>query len=128
IVLGAQHADAQSKYGQDFEKTNIIDVSSLEKKMKGKKEMSNVVVTGELSQVCQAEGCWVKLKNENGEDVLVKFKDHAFLVPKDLTGTVVVNGTATKKVISVKERKHMAEDAGASQSDIDAITEPKEEL
>lgn len=124
----ALSAGAQSKYGKEFKTENAIEVNTLEKKMKGKTEMDNVVVVGELSKVCQAEGCWVKLKNEGGEDVLVKFKDHAFLVPKDLTGTVVVTGRATKKVISVKERKHMAEDAGASASDIEMITEPKEEL
>ena len=51
------------------------------------------------------------------------------MVPLALVGkTVVVEGSAEKKVTSVKELKHFAEDAKKPQSEIDAITKPKEEV
>lgn len=116
-------------YGKNFDAEKAQDVASLSTSMGDKKSVENVVVKGPISQVCQAEGCWVKLKNSAGTDVMIKFKDHAFLVPKDIAGkSAVVNGTATKKLVSVAEQRHLAEDAGASKDDIAKITKEKEEL
>jgi hypothetical protein len=116
-------------YGKEFSTAKATKPEDLSKTMGGKTTMENVVLEGTIAQVCQAEGCWLKLKNTAGQDILIKFKDHAFLVPKDIAGkTAVINGTAVKKVVSVEEQKHMAEDAGSSPSDIAAITAPKEEL
>lgn len=127
ITLPAFAGD--KSYGKKFDSKKAEAVSRLSEKMGDKTTLEPVVLKGEISQVCQAEGCWIKLKNEKGADVLVKFKDHAFLVPKDIAGRqAVVNGSAVKKVISVEERRHMAEDAGASEEEIAKITEPKEEL
>ena len=71
----------------------------------------------------------MKLKNENGADVFVKFKDHEFVIPKDRAGrAAIVSGIAKKKTISVDDQKHYAEDAGASEAEIAKITQPKEEL
>ena len=56
-------------------------------------------------------------------------KDHAFLVPVDMNGKeIVVDGTASMKVTSVKELQHYAEDAGKTKEEIAAITEPKKEI
>lgn len=125
-------ADAKKKgklYGQTFTETGAMEASQLSTKMGASTNMPNVAVKGKIAQVCQAEGCWIKLKNEAGEDVFVKFKDHAFLVPKDLGGKqAIVYGTAVKKNVSVDERRHLAEDAGASKEDIAAINESREEL
>lgn len=125
-------ADAKKKgklYGQTFSETGVMEASQLSTKMGSSNSLPNVAVKGKIAQVCQAEGCWIKLKNEAGEDVFVKFKDHAFLVPKNLAGKkAVVYGTAVKKTVSVDERRHLAEDAGASKEDMAAITEPREEL
>jgi hypothetical protein len=47
-------------------------------------------------------------------------------VPTALAGkTVVLNGKAEKKLVSVDELKHFAEDAKKSQQEIDAITQPE---
>ena len=130
-VLNNDKATAQERtpYGKEFTIENVMTINSFKEAIADKKELKNVKLEGRISQVCQAEGCWMKLKNENGEDILVKFKDHSFLIPKDLAGhATVVHGDATRKVVSVKERKHMAEDAGASAEEIAKITEPKEEL
>lgn len=61
--------------------------------------------------------------------MLIKMKDHAFLVPLSLNGkTIVVNGTATFKETSVEMQRHYAEDAGKTKEEIAAITEPKKEI
>lgn len=116
-------------YGKEFSTAKAIKPEALSTSMGDKTTMENIVVEGTISQVCQAEGCWLKLKNAAGQDIMIKFKDHAFLVPKDIAGkTAVINGTAMKKVVSIEEQRHLAEDAGASPSDMAAITQPKEEL
>jgi hypothetical protein len=122
-------AQKPKSYGKAFKSSSVKTPQTLLQSLNGKTAINNVAVEGEISQVCQAEGCWMKLKNASGEDIMVKFKDHSFFVPKDIAGkTAIVYGNASKKSISVEERKHMAEDAGAGQADIDAITEPKDEI
>ena len=87
------------------------------------------LVKAKVGEVCQAEGCWMKLKNPEGQDIFVKFKDHAFLIPKDLAGhSAVVYGTAIRKTVSVEDQRHYAEDAGKTKEELAAITEPKVEL
>lgn len=86
---------------------------------------------GKVSKVCQQKGCWMTISPEGGSDpvFMVKFKDYGFFVPKDISGeTVVLQGKAFRQVTDVETLRHFAEDAGKSQSEIDAITEPKEEL
>jgi hypothetical protein len=78
--------------------------------------------------VCTKEGCWLKLETAQGK-MMVKMKDHAFLVPVDINGKeVIVDGTAKMKVTSVKELQHYAEDAGKTKEEIAAIKEPKKEI
>jgi len=61
--------------------------------------------------------------------MLIKMKDHAFLVPLSMNGkTIVADGTVTLKETSVEMLKHYAEDAGKSKAEIDAIKEPKKEI
>jgi len=86
-------------------------------------------VTGTVTGVCQAKGCWMTLDTGNGNCMMVTFKDYGFFVPKDITGkSVVIDGKAEIRTVSVDEQRHLAADAGKSQAEIDKITEPKEEL
>ena len=49
-------------------------------------------------------------------------------MPMDAAGkTAVIEGVATYEEIPVKMLKHLAEDAGKTQEEIDAIKEPKKE-
>tara|TARA_R110002051_G_scaffold287288_1_gene349974 strand:- start:1863 stop:2366 length:504 start_codon:yes stop_codon:yes gene_type:complete len=79
-----------------------------------------------VTDVCQAKGCWMKLKLEDGSEAMVKFKDYEFFMPKDISGKeVIVNGLAFIEEMSVDEQKHYAEDGGESEEAIAAITTPK---
>ncbi len=68
----------------------------------------------------------MKLKLEDGSQMMVRFKDYGFFVPKDIAGKeVVIHGKAFVKETSVDEQRHYAEDSGKSDKEIAAITEAK---
>ena len=87
-------------------------------------------VVGQVSGVCQVKGCWMTIASEEGgEEMMVQFKDYGFFVPKDIAGRkVVMQGYAFREVTHVDELRHYDEDEGKSKEEIEAITEPKEEL
>jgi hypothetical protein len=86
-------------------------------------------VKGTVAEVCAAEGCWLRLKRADGTTMMVRAKDHSFVVPTSLVGkTVVVEGTATVKEISEELRKHYAEDAGKSKKEIAKIKGPEKDV
>jgi Domain of unknown function (DUF4920) len=92
------------------------------------KTSADVKVKGKVVEVCKSEGCWIRMETASGP-MLVKMKDHAFMVPLALNGkTIVADGTAELKETSVDMLKHYAEDAGKSKAEIDAITAPKKEI
>ena len=114
-------------YGAGTTADGSVPVADLEKKMVNNKFEGKV--TGKVIEVCQEKGCWMKLEKANGQTVMVKFKDYAFFMPKDIVGKeVVVDGEATVKETSVKQLQHYAKDAGKSEEEIKKITAPKKEL
>lgn len=118
-------------YGKDVDNKvskNAISVKNLNKKLTKENKIEQVAVKGTVTEVCPKKGCWIKMKSDDGKDFFVKMKDYAFFVPEALVGkTVVLEGKAESKVTSVNELKHYAEDAKKSQTEIDAIKEPKTE-
>lgn len=94
----------------------------------GEKTTADVKVKGTVTEVCKAEGCWIRMQTASGT-MLIKMKDHSFTVPLALNGkTIVADGTAELKETSVEMLKHYAEDAGKSKAEIEAITVPKKEI
>jgi hypothetical protein len=92
------------------------------------KSSVEVKVKGKVVDVCKAEGCWLKMQTSGGP-MMIKMKDHAFLVPLIMNGkTIVAQGLATFKETSVDMLKHYAEDAGKTKEEIAKITEPKKEI
>ena len=92
------------------------------------KTTADVKVKGVVTEVCKAEGCWIRMQTANGT-LLIKMKDHSFSVPLALNGkTIVADGTVELKETSIEMLKHYAEDAGKSKAEIDAITAPKKEM
>lgn len=85
-----------------------------------------VKMTSKVNSVCQTKGCWMRLDLGNEEEVMVKFKDYGFFMPKNIAGQeVVIDGTAFVDEMTVEEQKHYAQDAGKSEEEIAAITTPK---
>jgi hypothetical protein len=57
-----------------------------------------VQVTGTVSQYCKGEGCWLTLKNNDGEDLYVEVKDKAYVLPHNIE-----NKKATAMGVAVKD-------------------------
>lgn len=88
-----------------------------------------VKLSGTVTAACQTKGCWMTLKNPQGDDLRVTFKDYAFFVPKDCAGkTAIIDGIARIETTSVADLKEYAKDDKKTQAEIDAITEPLNEM
>ena len=107
-------------YGKVSEQGTAVAVDKLESNLKENKYEGKI--SGKVKEVCQAEGCWIRLEKADGSTMMVRAKDHAFVMPTDLVGkSVVVEGAAEVKEVSEAMRKHYAEDAGKSQKEIKKI-------
>lgn len=79
-----------------------------------------------VTDVCKSKGCWMKLQLGQEKEVMVKFKDYGFFMPKDIEGEeVVVNGLAFVEEMSVADQRHFAEDGGKTKEEIAKIIHPK---
>lgn len=130
IEVMAQIAPANpgTTYGISINDKAAITVQTLSKSLLEKEEFSGKI-KGKVIDVCDKKGCWLKLANELGGEIMVKFADYGFFVPTDIKGKVIVlDGVAKKEVTPVSKLQHYAEDAGKSAEEIAKITEPKEEI
>lgn len=118
-------------FGESIDETGALTYAELILQLQDKMELKDIKLTGTVSEVCQVKGCWMNIQPDTGDGmpVFVQFKDYAFAMPKDITGRkVVIYGKAFYEMTSVEDLRHYAEDEGASQAEIDAITEPKTKL
>ncbi len=121
-------ADKGSVFGVSVSEEGALSADSLAENLIQAGQTREVKLIGKVTEVCKAEGCWVRVETKTGS-MLVKMKDHAFLVPVALEGkTIVADGVATFKETSVEQLKHFAEDGGKSQKEIEKIVEPKKEI
>jgi hypothetical protein len=118
-----------SNYGEAITPEGAVEMQALLAQLEGQDSLA-IKMTGAIEQTCSKMGCWMTVDMGNGETMRVTFKDYGFFVPKEgMEGKeVVFEGVAKRKVTDVDMLKHFAEDAGKSQEEIDAITEPKVEL
>jgi hypothetical protein len=118
-------------FGETIDESGAITLAELLASMPAEVDSLNAKVKVYVSSVCQKKGCWMDVTagEESAQVVKVTFKDYGFFVPLDFDGKeAIVEGTAYRQVTSVEELRHMAEDALASEDEILAITEPKEEI
>ena len=127
-LITASTAFGQTTYGAKTTADGAIPASSIAEKMKGLDSLA-VKVTGTVTDVCQKKGCWLMVDIGRGKMMRVKLKDHAFSVPKNISGkTVVLDGRAYNSTTSVAQLRHYAKDAGKSKAEIKKITEPEVNL
>lgn len=83
-----------------------------------------VTVEGTITEVCPTKGCWMNI-SDGTATARVKFKDYAFFVPRNAAGRrVVLHGWGERTLLDVEWARHIAEDAGKSRAEIEAITKP----
>ena len=104
---------------------SIAYVSEIYSSME-KKELKDLKFEAKVNSVCKVKGCWMNLDLENGQEIMVNFKDYSFFVPKDIEGKkVIVDGKASIEILSVKQLQHYAYDAGKTDEEIKKIVDPK---
>lgn len=112
-------------FGDSINEEGVVEISNLLAMMDGQDSVK-VKLSGVVNSSCQKKGCWMKMDMGNGEEMRVSFRDYGFFVPTNLGGeSAVIEGIAFIDTIDVPFLKHLAEDAGKSQEEIDAITEPE---
>ena len=137
ILLSAITAFAQNKEKTPAAKGVVYGVVSEEKDAVAPDEIKDKLVNDQfegqvkakVTEVCKAEGCWIKVQRKDGTSMMVRARDHAFLMPENIVGkTVLIEGNATVKEVSEEMRKHYAEDAGKSQKEIATIKGPEKDV
>ena len=112
-------------FGAKITEKGAMNPADFIKSMEGKDEIT-AKLEARIITCCKKKGCWMDLDLENGESMKVRFKDYEFFVPKDADGrTAVVEGVAKIETVDVETLRHYAEDAGKSEEEIAAITEPQ---
>ena len=97
-------------------------------------EGERVRVRGVITEVCKTSGCWMRVGEsaEAEQAMFVMFTCDAEgnrLIPLEAAGQVgEVEGMVSVETTSVEDARHFAEDAGATDAEIAAITEPRTEV
>lgn len=124
-------AAKMTSFGEEIAPDGALSYTELKVKMDQSEQDSMAVkFTGTVQEVCQAKGCWMTITSdeEGAEPIVVRFKDYGFFMPKDIAGRkVIMEGTAFTEETPVEDLRHYAMDAGKSEEEIEAITEPKQE-
>lgn len=130
LILLAVGANAQDKEKVPAAKGVVYGAVSADEKAIAAEDIKNKLVEnqfegqikGKVVEVCKAEGCWIKVERKDGSPMMVRVKNHAFLMPESIVGkTVLIEGNATVKETTEEMRKHYAEDAGKSKEEIAKI-------
>ncbi len=131
VFLGCQtkKESASNPYGETVATEAAISLVSLNEQLAGKDSIM-LTLKGTIEQTCAKKGCWMTVKDEQGVATRITFKDYGFFVPTEGAEgkEVVFSGVAKKKITDISTLRHFAEDAGKSKEEIEAITEPKEEI
>jgi len=123
-----QEITEQNIFGEKFDFSNPTEPQKAFNTYNDMKvgDTLEMTFTSKVNSVCKKKGCWMRLELPDGRESLVRFKDYGFFVPKDIENqTVIVHGKAFVKETPVEDLKHYAKDAGKTEEEIAAITEPE---
>lgn len=116
-------------FGEPFEINDLMSNDEMRQFYENMEVGDSVQISfkSKVNSICQKKGCWMTLDlGDESSESFVKFKDYEFFVPMDAADSdAVIKGMAYKGETTVQELRHYAEDAGKTQEEIDAITEPK---
>lgn len=128
LVFTAMAQQQSAHFGKEITEEGALLPADFLKEMDGKIE-TETKVKAKIHNVCQMKGCWMTLGMGNDEEVMVRFRDYGFFVPKDASGKIaIVEGRAYIDTVSVETLRHYAADAGKSEEEIKAITKPEQRV
>lgn len=128
-IFGCQQTNTiNGNYGDtDWDQNTAITGEELMQELQGKDSLFTTV-KGNITAACQAKGCWMNM-DMNGNQMLVKFKDYGFFVPKNSADhEAIISGWAYSDTISVSQQIEIAKDANATEEEIAKINSPKVKL
>ena len=130
FAAAAQNLSADGKpavagydsYGTVISPGNSMSSAAFTQFIGGKSE-ADVKVEAEIITTCKKKGCWMDVKLADGSTMKVTFADYGFFVPTDgMQGkTAVLQGHASREVVTEAMRRHYAEDAGKTKEECEAI-------
>jgi hypothetical protein len=117
-------------YGAKVKEKGAMDISLLPSALQTDEDKKiETKLRAKVIDVCPKKGCWMNLYINDSTTAFVKMKDYGFFVPLDIAGKeIVIDGTAYIEETSVAELRHYAEDAKKSKEEIEAITEPQQNI
>ena len=108
----------------DIEKA--VSVEDMLAKFEGQSDEMEFTLEADINEVCSKAGCWINIDKGDGETFMVRFKDHFTIPTETEVGTgAFMHGTAFWDTVSVEWQRHFIEDAGGTEEEMAAITEPK---
>ena len=128
-IIGCQQTNSiNGTYGNtDWDQNSALSGEELMIALEGKDSLFTTV-KGNITAACQAKGCWMNM-DVDGNEILVKFKDYGFFVPKNSANhEAIISGWAYSDTISVSEQIEIAKDANATKEEIAQIKSSKVEL
>lgn len=124
----AAFAQKPQTFGDKVKAKGAISTTEFITQIEGKDSLFTKVKV-DINEACQKKGCWMNVDLGGGSDMMVRFKDYGFFVPKDAGGSsAIIEGVAYREVVSVDMLRHYAEDAGKSEEEIAKITSPETKL
>jgi hypothetical protein len=98
------------KYGKPLTLKKATPIAELLASPQAFKDKT-VMLDGEITEVCQKKGCWIKLKDASSDtEVQVKVEDDVIVFPKDGKGKKVrAEGVVSVTVLTEEERRSRAE-------------------
>lgn len=128
-ILGCEQTNCiNGTYGDaNWDQNSAISGEELMKILEGKDSLFTIV-KGNITAACQAKGCWMSM-DMDGNEMLVKFKDYGFFVPKNSANhEAIVSGWAYSDTITVSEQIEIAKDENATEEEIAQIVSPEVRL
>ena len=128
-ILGCQQTNSiNGTYGDaNWDQNSALSGEELMKALEGKDSLFTTV-KGNITAACQAKGCWMSM-DMDGNEMLVKFKDYGFFVPKNSANhEAIISGWAYSDTITVSEQIEIAKDENATEEEIAQIVSPEVRL
>src|SRR3546814_19088473 len=125
---GIPSAQPGEHYGKTITKDGAINVQQLESKLTTDSTYTGKV-EGKVVEVCKKKGCFIRVQREGeGNPILVRFTDYGFFMLQDIVGkTVILEGQAKVREVSVAKQTHFAEDTGKDSEEITKKERKKDE-
>src|SRR4051812_17143008 len=92
LMAVAQPPEGPANKGMTFgmvtSVTNAVNANDLPSLLEAK-QPRDIKVRGKVIEVCQAEGCWMRMQTTGGT-IMIRMKDHAFFVPVAMNGKTII--------------------------------------